>query len=66
MSIHVPPDMQDKAADPAQPPPPPPTNRKQRRAEASMARRQKPRGAPTLRGAYSGEPTARSEHYTKG
>lgn len=56
----------DKAADSCQPPPEPPPNRKQRRAKASMARRKKPRGIPTLRGAYSGEPTPRSEHYTQG
>ena len=56
----------DKAADPNNAPPPPPPNRKQRRAAASQARRQKPRGVPTLQGARRGEPTASHEHYVKG
>ena len=66
MNIAVPPDILDKAADPASPPPQASKNRKQRRAEASMARRRKPRGVPTLRGAGRAEPTANHEHYTKG
>lgn len=56
----------DKAADLKDPTPEAPRNRKQRRAEASMARRRKPRGVPTLLGARRGEPTASHEHYTKG
>lgn len=44
MSIAVPSDIADKAADPNNAPPRPPQNRYDRRAAASQARRQKPRG----------------------
>ena len=63
MSIAVPSDIADKAADPNNAPPPPPPNRKQRRAEASMARRQKPRGPMTRK--KTGVGTHKQPYYIK-